>query len=237
MSTNMSTKVPIRHLEKIRKLERKKHHAFVHHIHKKHNISKRTLFYVKEYGPHSNVPRTIIKESIKVLVFASIISSFGGLAIEQIKTVFVSIIPLIVLLPTLNDMIGDYGSIVSSKFSTMLHENQARGNLWANKKLRVLFAQVIFISTFTALLSAAIALIISNFSGYAVIPSIALKVFLIALIDVVVLVTLLFFTSVIAGRYFFKKQEDPNNFLIPISTSIADFGNMLVLAVLVVVFF
>ncbi len=234
----MSTiKIPRAHLEKIRKLERKKHHAFVHQIHKKHNISKKTLFYVKEYGPHSNVPRTIIKESLKVLIFASIISSFGGLAIEEIKTLFVSIIPLIVLLPTLNDMIGDYGSIVSSKFSTMLHENQANGNLWKNKKLRVLFAQIVFISTFTALLSSSIALIISHFSGYSVAPNVALKVFLIALIDVVLLVNLLFFTSVIAGKYFFKKQEDPNNFLIPISTSIADFGNMMVLALLVMVFF
>src|SRR3990167_2010559 len=97
-----------KHLQKLQKIKREKYHPLIHKIHKKHKISRKTLFYVKEYGPHTNVPKTIIKESIKILLFASIISSFGGLALENIKTIFISITPLIILLPILNDMIGDY---------------------------------------------------------------------------------------------------------------------------------
>ena len=156
------------HLEQIQKIKRYKHHPLLHQIHKEHKISRKTLFYVKEYGPHSNATKTIIKESIKILVFASIISSFGGFAIENIKTVFVSIIPLVILLPTLNDMIGDYGTIISSRFSTMLHEGKVGKNPWKDKDVQELFVQIIAVAITMAILSAGAALIISNFSNYSI---------------------------------------------------------------------
>ena len=73
--------------------------------------------------------------------------------------------------------------------------------------------------------------------SYALSTALILKIFLIAIIDVIFIVTLLFFISISAGLYFYKKKEDPNNFLIPITTSVADFGNMLMLSVLVFLFF
>ena len=225
-----------KHLETLTAVRRKRYHPLIHKIHKKHKISRKTLFYVKEYGPHTNVPKTIIKESIKILLFASIISSFGGLALENIKTIFISITPLIILLPILNDMIGDYGAIMSSRFSTMLHEGKIKTKWWANKELKNLFAQIFIISIVTAVFSSFMAVTISRLS-YALSTALILKIFLIAIIDVIFIVTLLFFISISAGLYFYKKKEDPNNFLIPITTSVADFGNMLMLSVLVFLFF
>jgi len=225
-----------KHLEKLRKIERKKHHPLIHKIHKKHKISKKTLFYVKEYGPHTHVPRTIIKESIKILLMASIISSFGGFALEYIKTIFVSILPLIILLPTLNDMIGDYGTIISSRFSTMLHENKINKKWWLNKELKKLSIQIFIVSLLTAILSALGSIIIAGFYEN-ISSSILLKTLIITVIDVMLLVSILFITAIIAGIYVYKKEEDPNNFLIPITTSVADFGNMIILAVLIVLFF
>ena len=70
-----------RDLEKLRAVRRKKYHPLAHHLHHKHKISRKTLFYVKEYGPHTNVPKTIIKESFKILLLASLVSSFGGLGL------------------------------------------------------------------------------------------------------------------------------------------------------------
>lgn len=224
-------------LEKLALIKRKAHHPLIHEVHKQHGISKKTLFYVKEYGKHANVPKTIIKESIKILLLASVLSSIGGLALEFTKMLFISLIPIIILLPALNDLIGDYGMILSSRFSTMLYEGKITKTGWKNKELKKLFYQVSLISILTALISSAIALIISSISGFQLDFSIAFKIFLIAVIDALLLVNILFLISTIAGIYFFKKQEDPNNFLIPITTSIADFGNMLILAVLVIMFF
>ena len=224
-------------LEKLRKEERKRHHVLVNKIHKEYNISKKTLFYVKEYGSHTNVLRTIMKESIKILLFASIISSFGGLILENIKLVFISIMPLLILLPALNDMVGDYGTIISSRFSAMLHEGKVTGSWWRIKELKELFIQLVIVSLFTSVLSVIIALAVSGFSGYEIRTETISKVLFITLLDVFFILVVLFVVCIFAGLYFYKKREDPNNFLIPISTSVADFVNMFMLAGLIMLFF
>lgn len=222
-------------LYKLKGIERKKHHHLLHHLHKKHRLSKQTLFYIKEYGPHSHIAKTILKESFKILLFASIISSIGGFSLEKIKLLFVSIMPLIIMLPVLNDMIGDYGTIISSRFATMLYEGKVKG--WRDsKELKKLFIQILLVAVIMAILSAVISLLISHYSGYDA-AGVAVKVIAITLIDVILLVTILFAIAVTAGIYIFKKKEDPNNFLIPITTSIADFGNMVLLAILVLIMF
>jgi len=226
-----------KHLERLREVKKKHYHPLIHKIHKKHKISKRTLFYVKEYGPHTNVPKTIIKESIKILLFASIISSLGGFALEQVKGIFISIIPLLVLMPVLNSMIGDYGIVVSSKFSTMLHENKVKRKWWEIRELKRLALQIFLISLITTVLSTSIALLVSPFFGYALTTATISKIFLISILDVILLVSILFLVAIFAGIYFYNKGEDPSNFLIPITTSIADFGNMLLLSLLVILFF
>jgi mgtE-like transporter len=225
-----------KHLAVIRKLKRHEHHTLLHHIHKEHSISRKTLFYVKEYG-HTKVFRTIMRESLNVLFLCAILGAVGGLALENIKSVFVLIVPLIILLPTLNDMIGDYGTIISARFSTMLHEGHVKGKWWHNHEINMLFKQIFIIAMLITLLSTAIALVFSRISNYQLTAAVALKVLAISLIDVAVLVLILFFASILLGLHFFKKQEDPNNFLIPIVTSIADFGNMIILSILVIIFF
>lgn len=220
-------------LKKLTKIKKEKHHPLIHKIHKKYGISRKTIFYMKEYGPHTNIAKTIIKESIKVLLLASILSSIGGLAMEEIKKTFIMFIPLIILLPTLNDTIGNYGTIISSRFSTMLHEGIVGKKWWANKHIIKLFVQILLIAVSISLISALAALTISMFSGYALQMNIAYKIVLINLIDTFLLVNIVFFIAIFAGLRIYKKKEDPSNFLIPITTSIADLGNMVILATLI----
>lgn len=227
----------VKKLKKISKIEREEHHPKVHDIHKKHKVSKKTLFYVKEYGGKNNVSRRIIKESIKILILASVISSLGGLALDRIETLFLSILPLVILLPALNDMIGNYGTIISARFSEMLHEGKIKKNLKNNLELRHLFFQILVIAVFGAILSSLVAIGITYFSPEGIALDVALKVFAIVIIDVFILTNILFFVAVFAGLYYYKKKEDPNNFLIPITTAVADFTNMAVLAILIVILF
>ena len=147
--------------------------------------------------------------------------------LERIKLLFIQIVPLIIMLPTLNAMIGDYGIIVSSRFSTMLHEGKAKKDIWSTKELRVLFAQMIVVAFVTAIISTTLSLLVAKGIYHVGDFLTSIKMIFIIIIDVVLLMVLLFATSVIAGCYFYYKREDPNNFLIPISTAIADFGNML----------
>jgi cation transporter-like permease len=226
-----------KHLETLRAVKRERHHHLIHKIHKKYRISKRTLFYVKEYGPHANVPKTIIKEGLRIMLFASLVSSIGGLTLEQIKPVFLSIIPLVILLPVMNGMIGGYGIIISSKFTTMLHEGRVIERWWRMPELKRMIAQVFIISLITAFMSTAIAFTISILSGFGLSSLAASKILLISMLDVVLLIGILTVISITAGLHFYRKHEDPNNFLIPITTSVTDFGNMIILSILVVMLF
>ena len=221
------------HLKALQREKRRKHHRLQHQLHRQFKISKATLFYIKEYGPHTHIAKTIIRESLKILLLASFFSSFGGAALERIKLAFVMIIPLTILLPTLNDMIGDFGTVISSRFSTMLHDGEIHIGDYFHPKLLKLIAQILLIALVAGTLSASLALLISVFHHVHLSFILIDKVFLITIIDVFVLISFLSGLAVVSGFYFFKKGEDPSNFLIPITTSVADFGNMLLLGLLV----
>ncbi len=226
-----------KHLEALRKIRKRARHSLIHEIHTKYKISRKTLFYVKEYGPHSNVPDTILRESVQILLLSAILSAAGGMALENIKEIFIVIVPLIILMPTLNDMVGDYGTIISSRFSTMLYEGKVKKKWWMESSIKILFWQIFIIALLTTLISTTVALIVSLFSNYQLNALIILKVFTITIVDVALLVIIMFISSVVLGLHYFNKKEDPNNFLIPIITSVADFGNMIIMAVLVVLLF
>ena len=231
------TASPSVHLKQVQQLKRRRFHPLLHHIHKKHKISRKTLFYIKEYGPHSNVPKTIIRESLKVLLFASLLSSVGGFAIESVRQLFLSVLPLLLMLPALNSLIGDFGIVLSSHFSTLLHEGRLRKGWKTNKELHTLFLQLIIVSLITTAASTLLAVVLAAAAGFPATVPIALKILSITLLDILLLAAVLFLFTVTAGLYFYHKKEDPNNFLIPLTTSVADFGNMLLLTALLLFFF
>jgi cation transporter-like permease len=143
----------------------------------------------------------------------------------------------VILLPVLNDTIGGYGCIISSRFSTMLYEGKKVEKWWKSQELKKLFLQVLIISMLTTSLSSVIALTLSLFSDYAITFAVVLKILFMTLIDAFLLVMIMFISSIVIGLHYYKKNEDPNNFLIPIMTSLADFGNMIILSILVVLLF
>lgn len=224
-------------LERITKVRRHEHHPDLHHAHRKYGISRKTLFYMKEYGPRSHVAHVIIKESLKILIMASIISSIGGIGMEAMSSKLVTIIPLIILLPALNDMVGDFGCIVSSKFTNMLYLGKVGTRWWRSRHLHTLFLVILSTSFITSVFIGVAASVISYWSGFALTLDIFLKVLSIAVMANLILVAVIFCISVIGGLGIYHKKEDPNNFLIPISTSFADLLNLAIFAVLVGMFF
>jgi len=220
----------------IHKIKRSRHHNIIHHIHKKHKLSYMTIFYMKEYGTKSHAASTIIKESIKILVLASILSSIGGLGIENMKDKFLAIMPLIIMLPALNDMIGDYGTIISSKFALMIYTGKVKlgRGIFASSHMRILIRNVFLIAIISSIYVGAVSYGLSYMQGFAFDLAIFAKVMGISVFCTMALVSIIFLVSVASGIYVYKRKEDPNNFLVPITTSIADFGSMLLFSFLVI---
>ncbi len=223
-------------IKEITKLRRKYHHPLIHKVHKKYpHISRKTLFYMKEYGPRTHVSVTIARQSLKILLIASVLSSIGGLGLKSIQDQIVTIIPLIILLPALNDMIGDFGTVVSSKFTTLLYKGKIERV--KSSAFRDLFIMIFFIALISSVFLGTMAIIFSYLIGYALTADIILKVFGIAVLSTLILVSSISAVSITFGFYIFKRNEDPNNFLIPISTSIADVGSMTLFVVMVTLIF
>lgn len=224
-------------LKKLMNVKKRELHPLIKHVHKKHNISKKTLFYVKEYCSNKNVTSVIIRESIKVLILASIISAIGGFRLESLKDKFVLVLPILILFPVLNGMIGNYSIIFSSRYSTMIHEGKIVDNPFKCKELRKLLYHLMIIGVFTAFLAGIFSLVFAGLKGFDTSIDSTFKVLLITMIDAILVSTVLFLVLSYIGRYIYKKKEDPNNFLIPISTSIADLLNIVTLAALTNLFF
>lgn len=177
-----------------------------------------------------NVFWKIIKESIKVLILASLISSLGGIGLESVNAKLVALIPILILMPAMNDMIGDFGAIISSRISTMLYMGKLKEKRWWKSHVAGdLFITVaivaIICAAYISILSGAMALL----KGFSLNAVFLIKLIIVSIITTMVLIVFMFWLSATAGFYVFKKNEDPGNFLIPLTTSMADLGSMLIM--------
>lgn len=176
----------------------------------------------------------IITESIGILILASVLSTIGGFGIESIKKDIFLLLPLLILMPALNDMVGDYGTIIASRFTTMLELGRIKeAHWWRSHELHRMLGEVLIIGTFSAVYITVLASVIAWFKGFAMHWDAFQRILLIALSTTWALIFVLFVVSVLGGFYVYKKKHDPDNYLIPLSTSLADLGSMLILAVLV----
>ena len=60
-----------------------------------------------------------------------------------------------------------------------------------------------------------------------------IKMFFIVLITTFIIVGLVFLISLLGAKYAFERKIDPDDLLIPITTSVADFGSLIVFSILV----
>ncbi len=219
--------------KKIVKLKRHQYHIVQHKIREKHNVSRGTVFYMKEYGPHSHVSTVIIKESFKMLVLAALLTSFGGLGIQGIKQNLILILPLLILLPALNAMVGNIGTVVSSKFTTALYLGKITSHPLRSPYVIELFLTALAIAVLSAIYISSLSYGLAVLKGFEFSAPLFLKIASITLLSTLLLVLLIFGISVFLGLKIYRKNEDPNNFLIPITTSVADLGSMLIFSLLV----
>lgn len=174
---------------------------------------------------------------MKVLILASLISSIGGFGLQSIEESVYMVIPLMILFPTLNNMVGGFGTVISSKFTSLLYEGRIRGKLSKSKALRNMFKKLAFVVSISSVLVGAIVCFASFLRGYALTLGVTLKIFLISIISTFSLFAIISIIAVVGGRYIHKQNQDPDNFLIPMTTSIADLGNLIIFAILVTLLF
>ena len=175
----------------------------------------------------------IIKESLRVLILGSLLSSFGGLSLEFIKAKLSVALPLIIILPALADMVGDAGTIVVSKITTYFYIGKLKTDNKIPKFIYNLFLLLLGIFSISAVYITFLALFIGYLKGFNFNAAFAFKMLFIVLVTTSTIILIIFSVALVGGRYAFKRNIDPDDLLIPITTSIADLGSLIVFSLLV----
>lgn len=175
----------------------------------------------------------IIKESLKVLLIGSLLSSIGGLSLEVIKDKLAIALPLIIILPAFASMVGNAGIISVSKITTQLYINKEKHNKFNSNFVFNLFLLLLIVFCLSSFYVTFLSILIAYLNGFVVEKGFIISMFSIVLLTVITIVSLVFFVAVVGSRYAFKRKIDPDDLLIPITTSIADFGSLIVFSLLV----
>jgi len=201
---------------------------------KENRLSGRTLYYMAQYGKEHHLAGHIFKSSVKVLIIASVLSSLGGIGLQNVQESFVRVLPLIIVLPALTDMIGDFGTLAATKFTTAVYLGKIHGHWWKSHYTHRLFTKLLLIALFAALYVSAASYALAVVQGFH--PDsgqMLLKVAEITLLTTVSLFVLIFGISAASCKWLIKHGYEPDNVLIPITTSLADFGALLMFSYLV----
>jgi len=184
-----------------------------------------------------NLEIKIIKESLGILILASVISTLGGIGLHSVQERILAILPLLIIFPALNGMVGNSGITFVSRYTTLLQQKKLGKKKLMNKALREHFLLILKVAVIAAFYISTLSMIIASLKGFKFDPFLYIKILAITTITTISLVLLIALISIVAGRYFAKKKEDPDNLLIPITTSIADLGAMIIFSLLTFIFF
>jgi len=218
-------------IRKLMKLKRHQYHPIIHKIHETRKISRKTLFYIKEYGTKSHVTSVILKESLIALVIAFAIGLVSGVSLQTIQSNFAILLPLIILLPALNDMIGDYSMIMVSRLSTLVFTKGERH--WWSEDLKKLVRTIVLVAVLSSVYIGIASSLIAYLKGFPLNLGSIAKLVEISLVTTAVMITVVSVVSALGVFYVYKRKEDPNNLVMPIMTSVADLGTILIFALVI----
>jgi len=144
---------------------------------------------------------------------SSSISLIGGLGIESVQEKILPLIPLIVALPALNTMVGDYAAIIAA------HAIDPADTRRARKELLRALGKAIWVNIIGVL---ALSLIIAQRRGYLFENIFLLKFALFIVGAMLGIIFLMFSTTLLLDKILERRNLHPDDILIPVVTSITD---------------
>lgn len=141
---------------------------------------------------------------------------------------------MLLIIPALNSLIGDLSTVLVSRLTTHLYIGTIPPKIQKSERLLEDFYGLII----TLLLSLASLLflgyLIGIISGIRIVNP--LLMILIIITTILLIFFIMFLTLFIGAIFLFKRGKDPNNFLIPFVTSLADFLTPFFLILFIIIF-
>ncbi len=144
---------------------------------------------------------------------ASSVSLIGGIGIEAVGHQLLPLIPLVVALPALNTMVGDYSTIIAAHAG----DPYMRTRTW-----RQLITAVSWSVLFNVIGVTALSLIIAWRRDFPVSVDFSLRFALFVAVAIVASVAFMFFLTYVLDKLLEKRRLNPDDILIPVVTSVSD---------------
>jgi mgtE-like transporter len=184
--------------------------------------------------PRFDYFQKILKESVIIVILSSLMGMISGTVLSINEEILYSIPVILLLLPSLNSLIGDISTVLISRLTTQLYIGIIPPKVTKSESLKDNFIGLLI----TTLLGLGALLGIGY--GTAVLTSVPiinpLFMILILLITMLILFCIMFVILFISSVYLFKKGKDPNNYLIPAITSLLDFLNPFFIILFITIF-
>ena len=154
-------------------------------------------------------------------MLSSLMGLISGTLLSSNKELLSTIPIMLLIIPALNSLIGDISTVLVSRLTTHLYIGTLPPKIQKSDRLKQDFYGLII----TLLLSLGALLILGYLVGVLTGVRIVNPLFMIFIIIFTILLIffIMFITLFFGAIFLFKRGKDPNNFLIPFVTSLADF--------------
>lgn len=144
---------------------------------------------------------------------ASCISMLGGVGIEYVEADLLVIVPLVIALPALNTMVGDYATIIAAHAGSPGERTSSR---------RKLISSIAKSTVVNMLGTIVLSLVLANRSGFELTFEFFVLFSLFVILSVASIVTVMFFITYTLDKILEKRKLNPDDILIPVVTTITD---------------
>lgn len=159
---------------------------------------------------------------------ASTISLLGGLGLESVQEKILPLIPLLIALPGLNTMAGDYAAIIAAHAG-----NPAERNI-TKKQLMKVIAKVMWINIVGIIL---LSVMLSARRGYIFEQIFMIKFVCFIIAGIISVIAAMFVITIALDKLLEKHRLNPDDVLIPVVTTISDIFMLGLIALAVQVIF
>lgn len=175
----------------------------------------------------SKLSRTFLFVAITTAL-ASAMSLLGGIGLEYVSERILPLVPLLIAIPSMNDLIGDYASIIAAHMGDPTEAAAHR------KKLRGSILQVVGVNIVAII---ALSLLTARSRGFVASNEFFAKFCLFIIGAVLLSLLLMMSISRFLSLVLRKRHINPDEILIPVVTSIADVVMLLIVSLAVLTIF
>ncbi len=159
---------------------------------------------------------------------------FSGTLLSNNKEILYTFPIILLVLPSLNSLIGDISTVLISRLTSHLYLGTLSPKIQVSDRLKQDFYGLLITILLSLVALISLGYLFGIITGIEIVNP--LLIISIIIITILILFGLMFVLLFISSLFIFKKGRDPNNFLIPMVTSLADFLTPMFIIILIQIF-